>query len=386
MYVGLSDGNISICEFSDDKYPESMEPLKKFHGAAICSLCYLKGKLFSGSTDGSISVWESGNIIASRAKPKKGHKHNVMHFFPERDLVICASPERVFLFKNENFVEEEAATLMGLPAHMKAITGYYTTSGVRVFVGCEDGSLAIYDITKGQEGAVHPVQQLEKLHTKAIHCLTMFGPYLIATSHDKYVSMWNGKESASECNLIRKFQHKGAVTACFVEGIPGEELSFTWCFDESNKKIYKIVMNEHLPSLAKGHQSRLTFEVDPTAEISGSNSHIPDELSSALSPKGSDTSRGDEEPNTMRMKYKDFYSDTGNIQSLFDEASDWMHQHSDFRVLSVSTVPVIGARHTSEALFKHSLNQAAYDAALRTKPEHAVSVIQVVRVVYSESQ
>ena len=74
------------------------------------------------------------------------------------------------------------------------------------------------------------------------------------------------------------------------------------------------------------------------------------------------------------------------MQSIFDLASEWINsRRATIRVWSVNTVPIVGSNTTTDALFKHSLNQSVYEATLRTKPENAVSVVNIVRVVYSST-
>eukprot|EP01061_Rhynchopus_euleeides_P045249 TRINITY_DN8057_c0_g1_i1.p1 TRINITY_DN8057_c0_g1~~TRINITY_DN8057_c0_g1_i1.p1 ORF type:complete len:359 (+),score=85.25 TRINITY_DN8057_c0_g1_i1:417-1493(+) len=357
------------------------------HQASICTLDFHE-RLFCGSSDGAISVWGSPNTIAaSREKPKKGPKHCVVKFFPKQQLSLVTAPgDKVLVFKGVEFDEDKAGSLIGITSSVKALAGFATDAGARAFVGCEDGTVLAYDIKDGEEeGNIGALRELQKIHTKSIHCMEMFGHYLCATAHDKLVSMWNGNVASQEFNLLRKLRHKGLVTAMCVDGGPSDNDGALWCFDESNKKVYNVVMKEHLPSLSRGHQTKLTFDVGDESAVA---------IDTALSPAPVSLTASDAElpgnvslegtGGDISLQYKDFYSDSGAMQSVFDMASAWISaQKGAVKVWSVNTVPIIGSKSTGDALFRHSLSQSGYDATLRTKPENAVSVIHVVRVVYS---
>ena len=290
----------------------------------------------------------------------------------------------------------------------------------------ENGAINAFDIaptaTEGGPRSQVPMCLLDdEIHSKAIHRMEMFGPYLCAAAQDKLVSMWNGKENATQCYLLRKYVPHTRTPSSFRTRLPltrhrlrhkglftnmGVDDTSLWCFDESNKKVYKIVMAEHIPTLLRTHHRQQTFDVSDNATLAieaaltplrqrESMTSIPD-LTRSLT---SDLHLADPHPNTSPsatgagagtaaatyapLQHKDFYCDHGCVDALFDRASQWIAEMGDsIRLVGVNTVPVIGTRGTTDALFKTSLIQASYDATLRKKPEAVVSVINIVRVVY----
>ncbi|KAJ9445019.1 hypothetical protein DIPPA_01260 [Diplonema papillatum] len=410
LYAGLNDGTIKSFNVSAEsgRMPEVATALPKIHMCAVTALEACGESLYSGSSDGSIVQWEGTMPKYEKLRTGKTSKH-IMKFFPEKSQVLVATPEEIYLTKEiENYTAESSWHLATTtPAQCRAATGYITTNGesIRVFLGFDDGNISVYDVHEGEQNLIlHPTITLDKVHVKGIHSMRTFGQYLVTTAADRIVCIWSGKEESRQCSLIRKIQHnKGSVAAMFVEGTPAmidADAGALWCFDDANKRMYRMVLENHIPSLSQRRLTRqLTFEVNEASEANTSNPVIPAEefsdhgntrpeisVSPNQTPEDRTVSPKLPSPSPMTpLKFKDFYSDLGTVQKLLDDASEWIASQGDsLTVMSVCTIPVIGSKFVSDALFKHSLVQNMYEATLRTKPEHTVPVIQVVRVIYSQ--
>eukprot|EP00754_Rhynchopus_humris_P016565 Rhum_TRINITY_DN14517_c1_g1::Rhum_TRINITY_DN14517_c1_g1_i1::g.95234::m.95234 len=268
LHLGFADGSLKTVNLAGETPPETCESSKKFHTSSIVELEHGED-LYCACNDGAVSVWNhSGLSVGVRAKSasKKGCKNIVAKFFPSQQMSCIASAENTLVFRGNDFNDARALVLDGLGARVTAMTGHVTSLGVRLFVGMENGAINAFDIaptaTEGGPRSQEPMCLLDDtIHSKAIHRMEMFGPYLCAAAHDKLVSMWNGKENATQCYLLRKLRHKGLFTNMGVDD------TSLWCFDESNKKVYKIVMADHIPTLQRTHHRQQTFDVSDNATL-----------------------------------------------------------------------------------------------------------------------
>eukprot|EP01062_Namystynia_karyoxenos_P070487 TRINITY_DN65870_c0_g1_i1.p1 TRINITY_DN65870_c0_g1~~TRINITY_DN65870_c0_g1_i1.p1 ORF type:complete len:523 (+),score=163.05 TRINITY_DN65870_c0_g1_i1:80-1570(+) len=408
LYAGLESGGIKELQIAADgecaaAFSKDEGLAKgKAHTTSITSLEILDTQLYSGASDGSAAVWclERRELVAKKAG-RKGAKGCVVKHFPLRHSCLVASHDkegsRIQYFIDHDFSEAEAVSCIGLEGRqVRSATGYCHEQGdgVRIFAGLEDGSILLYDVPKECSSAVPATKQLDRMHTKPVITLCMFGGYLVATGADRLVTMWNGKESSSESGMMRKLAHKGAVPVCMPDGDPDKVDSGLWCYDESNRKVYLITRTVLLPP--RGHQATKTLTVDPMPESPCPDRNARSAMEAALSGSGAAERRGEGEasdrtasPGTVaaagRLRFKDFFKDSGPLQDVLDLASEWITQEGlTERVASVQTLPLIGTRSTADALFRHSLTQAVYDANIRTHPESSVPVLQAVRVIYWE--
>ena len=164
MYIGFVDGSLKTVLMSKDaptppevcrmqvllfssfkKYTtQSLEAGKKMHQASICCLDFKEPNLYCGASDGSITVWGTlTTVSATRERPKKPHKHTIVKFFPDKEISIVATPERVSVFQGSDFDDDKAGSFIGLSTPVKAVTGFSTEYGARAFVGMFKGEKCV---------------------------------------------------------------------------------------------------------------------------------------------------------------------------------------------------------------------------------------------------
>eukprot|EP01065_Artemidia_motanka_P005286 TRINITY_DN12560_c0_g1_i3.p1 TRINITY_DN12560_c0_g1~~TRINITY_DN12560_c0_g1_i3.p1 ORF type:complete len:488 (+),score=97.59 TRINITY_DN12560_c0_g1_i3:403-1866(+) len=402
IYAGLDSGGIKELRVAEDggcdpsfTKDESMAK-GKVHTSPVTTLEALSGRLHSGAADGSAAVWDmrERKLVAALDCKKRGAKGHVVKHFPQSGTICVAAntkeEKRVLMFPQLHTEEHSAVCFSGVEGRCcKAISGYtLSEGGTRVFLSLEDGVIFLYDAASDKTGWVQPVAELQHLHKKPVNSLDVFGQYLVVCGSDRLVTVWNGREQASEPSLLRKLCHKGPVTSCCVDGSPLDgESGQVWCYDESNRKVYQLDKMLLVP--VRGHLSTRTYHIDPIPEspepdLRRSSAAV---IEAALSPPpgvgSSSESVLDPGPPGRKLHYEDFFQDHGPMQDVFDAATAWIHRKGiAARVVSVQTLPVIGTRSTRDAMFRHSLSQAVYDATVRTVPEMAVPVLQAVRVVY----
>lgn len=184
LFSGSNDHTIGVWDQETGNYLQTLEG----HEGPVTSLCISGSELFSGSTDKTIRSWDIQTGVP-RLK-LKGHKKEVTALCPSKGLLFSASNDAsIRIWKAET--GDHVQTLFG---HQFAVTALCVYAGM-LFSGSKDCTIRVWDAKTGA-----PLQKLEG-HEQPILSIDACKGKLYSSSKDSTIRIWDFTEIQDRKNI-----------------------------------------------------------------------------------------------------------------------------------------------------------------------------------------
>ncbi|MGK7887449.1 MAG: caspase family protein [Crocosphaera sp.] len=266
---GSSDGTIKVW----DAKKFSIEPLHTFNGhqESVNSVAFSPdGKtIISGSFDGTIKVWNAENPSTEPLYTFQGHHYSVnsIAFSPDGKTIISGSSDgTIKVWSAENRSTEPLHTFNGHQESVMSVA--YSPDGKTIISGSRDRSIKVWS-------AENP--STEPLHTFNGHqnwvmsvAVSPDGKTIISGSSDGTIKVWNAENPSTE--PVHTFNgHQGSVWS--VAFSPDGKTIVSGSYDNTIKVWNAENSSKGLLHTFKGHQgivNSLAFSPDGKTMVSGS--------------------------------------------------------------------------------------------------------------------
>ncbi|BBM86146.1 caspase family protein [Candidatus Uabimicrobium amorphum] len=217
----------------------------------VFSFCISYPLIALGSLDGSIEIWNIGNI----PKPKKiatfpaAHKYTVrsLAISPTKKILASGSDDDIQLWNIEN--KQQMHTFLGHSNSVKSLT--FDSQEKYLISGAADKTIRVWDIQKQR-----PLYVLRE-HTDSVESLIYIkDQYLISASNDKTIRLWNLPSHQFTIHSIPKWLLHTPTARMFHKS-PHQDFArwFLQTLQESPEKItcflYKVNVDMSLEKVKK---------------------------------------------------------------------------------------------------------------------------------------
>jgi WD40 repeat protein len=227
--LGVSDNAIKVCNISTK---EQITTFQGGHSKPVTSLAFAGEKLFSGSEDKIIKVWEKGECTATL----QGHGGGVASLAVAGEILFSGSFDRTIKVWKKG---ECTATLQGHGACVSSLV----FTGEKLFSGSFDKTIMVWDPEIGQ-----PIATLQG-HKSCVFALAHTGEKLFSGSADKTIKVWNTR--TNQCTATLQGHEKGVYSLAVIAGKNGKLFSGS---DDCTIRVWDIITEKCIATL-QGHNS-----------------------------------------------------------------------------------------------------------------------------------
>jgi len=198
LYSGSEDNTIRVWDMS------TLECVRTLSGHTHYVECMIVSgdRLYSGSWDSTIRVWDMNTLECVRTL--SGHTYSVNCMIISGGRLYSGSADRTIRVWDMNTLEC-VRTLSGHSSSVKCMI----LSGGRLYSGSEDNTIRVWDMS-----TLECVRTLSG-HTESVNCMIVSGGRLYSGSYDKTIRVWD--MNTFEC--VRTLSgHTDSVSCMIVSG------------------------------------------------------------------------------------------------------------------------------------------------------------------------